>query len=184
MAQYFGKYRAQVVDVDDPEKRGRIRVKCPKVLGEDKSNWCQPCTPYAIDTAGDFVLPKVDEFVWVEFEEGDVQKPLWVGCLWSKEKSPVDPGTYSDEAPKYRQFEFEDIKITFKKENGDKIHELYLIVQDTGHSIQITEKQMVLTLGAATMKMSDENITLNIGGSTIQMLPAVINITSPTINLN
>lgn len=90
---YYGKYRAKVVDVKDPQKRGRIRVMCPKVLGEAKSAWCEPCIPVAYDLGGDFAIPKVGEFVWVEFEEGNSNKPIYTGGLWSTEKSP-DP-TYT-----------------------------------------------------------------------------------------
>lgn len=86
--QYFGKYRAKVVDVKDPQKRGRIRVMCPKVLGESKSSWCEPCIPVAYDLGGDFAIPKVGEFVWVEFEEGNPNKPVYTGGLWSTNKSP------------------------------------------------------------------------------------------------
>ena len=85
---YYGKYRAKVVDIKDPEKRGRIRVMCPKVLGEAKSSWCEPCVPIAYDLGGDFALPKLGEFVWVEFEAGDPNKPIYIGGLWSTEKSP------------------------------------------------------------------------------------------------
>lgn len=85
---FYGKYRAKVVDVSDPEKRGRIRVICPKVLGEAKSSWCEPCIPVAYDLGGDFAIPKVGEFVWVEFEEGNPNKPVYTGGLWSKNKSP------------------------------------------------------------------------------------------------
>lgn len=84
----YGKYRAKVVDVKDPEKRGRIRVLCPKVLGESKSAWCEPCIPVAYDYGGDFAIPKVGEFVWVEFEGGDTNKPVYTGGLWSTNKSP------------------------------------------------------------------------------------------------
>jgi len=85
---YYGKYRAQVVDVQDPQKRGRIRVMCPKVLGEAKSSWCEPCIPVAYDKGGDFAIPKVGEFVWVEFEEGNSNKPIYTGGLWSTDNSP------------------------------------------------------------------------------------------------
>jgi len=54
---YYGKYRAEVVDVNDPEQRGRIRVQCPKVLGSAKSAWCETCVPVAGDDEGDFCLP-------------------------------------------------------------------------------------------------------------------------------
>ena len=86
--QYFGKYRAKVVDVKDPEKRGRIRVMCPKVLGDAKSSWCEPCVPVAYDKGGDFAIPKLNEFVWVEFEEGNPNNPIYTGGLWSTNKSP------------------------------------------------------------------------------------------------
>ena len=87
-SQFYGKYRAKVVDVKDPEQRGRIRVLCPKVLGEAKSSWCEPCIPVAYDFGGDFAIPKVGEFVWVEFEEGNPNKPIYTGGLWSHKKSP------------------------------------------------------------------------------------------------
>lgn len=90
---FYGKYRAKVVDVQDPQKRGRIRVMCPKVLGEAKSSWCEPCVPVAYDYGGDFAIPKVNEFVWVEFEEGDPNKPIYTGGLWSSNKSPSSPYT-------------------------------------------------------------------------------------------
>ena len=85
---YYGKYRALVVDVKDPQQRGRIRVMCPKVLGDAKSSWCEPCVPVAYDRGGDFAIPKLNEFVWVEFEEGDPNKPIYTGGLWSTNKSP------------------------------------------------------------------------------------------------
>lgn len=88
---FYGKYRAKVVDVEDPQYRGRIRVMCPKVLGEAKSSWCEPCVPVAYDNGGDFAIPKVGEFVWVEFEEGNSNKPIYTGGLWSSNKSPSSP---------------------------------------------------------------------------------------------
>lgn len=85
---YYGKFRAKVVDIKDPENRGRIRVMCPKVLGSFKSAWCEPCVPVAYDFGGDFALPKINEFVWIEFEEGDVNKPIYIGGLWCTNKTP------------------------------------------------------------------------------------------------
>ena len=87
-SSFFGKYRAQVVDVQDPQYRGRIRVMCPRVLGTAKSSWCEPCVPVAYDKGGDFAIPKIGEFVWVEFEEGNPNKPIYTGGLWSNYNSP------------------------------------------------------------------------------------------------
>ena len=89
MAEFFGKYRATVVDIADPTKSGKIKVQCPKVIGEGKSGWALPCLPFANDTGGTLFMPKVGDLVWVEFEEGDANKPIWVGSFWKDGKNPV-----------------------------------------------------------------------------------------------
>lgn len=79
MDKYFGKYRGIVVDIDDPEKRGRIRVKCPTVLGKTNiSNWALPCFP-----PRQFVLPQVNDLVWMEFEGGYRDEPIWTGVFYT-----------------------------------------------------------------------------------------------------
>lgn len=107
---YYGKYRAKVVDVNDPQQRGRIRVVCPKVLGGAKSSWCEPCVPVAYDNGGDFALPRLNEFVWVEFEEGNPSYPIYTGGLWSSYNSPSP--SYS---PDTRLITWGNCKITMTK---------------------------------------------------------------------
>lgn len=111
--QYFGKYRAKVQNTNDPSKRGRIRVLCPKVLNDAVSNWCEPCVPVAYDSGGDFAIPKVGETVWVEFEEGDVNKPIYTGGWWSSDSTPVSPYDVST-----RCIEWNGCKILMKSSNG------------------------------------------------------------------
>jgi len=79
--EYFGKYRAFVTKNVDPMKMGRIKVKCPAVLGDYESAWALPCLPPKVKN-----LPSVGELVWVEFEEGNPDLPIWTG-VWYKEKS-------------------------------------------------------------------------------------------------
>ncbi|MFX0194748.1 MAG: phage baseplate assembly protein V [Candidatus Hodarchaeota archaeon] len=84
--KYYGKYRGIVVDNNDPEKLGRLKVKVPSMLGNDVvTGWAMPCLPYggALDQ-GFFFIPEVDAGVWVEFEGGDLEFPIWVGTFWSK----------------------------------------------------------------------------------------------------
>lgn len=78
---YYGKYRAEVVDNTDPEKRGRIRVKCPAVLGGQISRWALPCFP-----PNTFTVPQLGELVWVEFEGGTKDSPIWCGVFYTKEQ--------------------------------------------------------------------------------------------------
>lgn len=84
--KYYGKYRGKVVDNEDPEKLGRLKLKVPSVFGKDVvTGWAMPCLPYG--GAGDqgfFAIPEKEAGVWVEFEGGDLEYPIWVGTYWSK----------------------------------------------------------------------------------------------------
>lgn len=75
---FYGKYRAEVVDINDPEHSGRVRFKCPKVLGDLISNWALPCLPPHITG-----IPPVGTMIWVEFEEGRKDAPIWTGCFYT-----------------------------------------------------------------------------------------------------
>lgn len=85
---FNGKYRAYVVDVNDPENRGRIKVSVPAVTMEYHTTWCEPCFPY-----GEFSTPNVGECVWIEFQQGDLGKPVWVGTWYSQGNAPCSKGT-------------------------------------------------------------------------------------------
>lgn len=88
--KYYGIYQAIVSNIDDTEKRGRIKVKCPDVLGANtESAWCEPVVPIAYDNGGDFCLPQEEEAVWILFIGGDANKPVYLGGWWSKDKSPL-----------------------------------------------------------------------------------------------
>jgi uncharacterized protein involved in type VI secretion and phage assembly len=84
--RFFGKYRALVVDNDDPERLGRLKVSVPSLLGDQVvTGWAVPCVPYGGGTdRGMLFVPEVGDGVWVEFEEGDLEFPIWVGTFWSK----------------------------------------------------------------------------------------------------
>ncbi len=87
-ARYYGKYRGVVSDINDPEKIGRIRAKVPSVFLDMESQWAMPCSPYAGDGEGFFMIPPIDAGVWIEFEEGDLNRPIWTGGWWSQGKAP------------------------------------------------------------------------------------------------
>lgn len=83
---FYGKYRGIVVENADPEQLGRLKVKVPSVLGNEiVTGWAAPCVPYGGDmNQGMIFIPEVDAGVWVEFEAGDLEYPVWVGTYWSK----------------------------------------------------------------------------------------------------
>jgi uncharacterized protein involved in type VI secretion and phage assembly len=88
---YFGKYRGKVVNNIDPMQSGRIQVSVPSVLGEGRLSWAMPCAPYGGSNVGLFTIPPVDANVWVEFEEGNTDYPIWSGCFWGTGECPASP---------------------------------------------------------------------------------------------
>ena len=113
--KYYGLYQGFVTSIKDPEKRGRIRVKCPSVLGADtESAWCDPVVPVAYDNGGDFCIPSKNEAVWLLFIGGDSNKPAWLGGWWSKNKSPL--GTSYSDVDKVRFINYYDCSILMKKD--------------------------------------------------------------------
>ncbi|WP_197949619.1 phage baseplate assembly protein V [Bradyrhizobium glycinis] len=90
--RFFGKYRGVVEMNADPELKGRIQVMVPDVLGTVPTTWALPCLPNAGVKSGVHVIPAVGTNVWVEFEHGDPNKPIWTGCFWgSTTEAPVTP---------------------------------------------------------------------------------------------
>jgi len=80
--RFYGKYRGKVTDNQDPLQLGRIRAKVPDVLGDQESGWAMPCFPAAGSGMGLFALPKKDAGVWIEFEQGQPDYPLWSGAWY------------------------------------------------------------------------------------------------------
>jgi hypothetical protein len=80
--RYYGKYRGTVLINIDLEQRGRIMALVPDVLGLTPSNWALPCVPIAGKQQGTFMVPQVGAKVWIEFEQGDPDYPIWVGGFW------------------------------------------------------------------------------------------------------
>ena len=96
MSLYFGKYRGKVTNNEDPNQLGRIQVSVPAVFDEFTFNWAEPCVPYAGINTGFYAIPPVAANVWVEFEGGNPEKPIWSGCFWGLgEPPPLAVGTPS-----------------------------------------------------------------------------------------
>jgi hypothetical protein len=81
--RYYGKYRGTVVENIDPMQLGRILARIPDVFGDQPSSWAMPCVPAAGIQAGCFILPPVGSQVWMEFEQGNPDHPIWTGGFWS-----------------------------------------------------------------------------------------------------
>jgi uncharacterized protein involved in type VI secretion and phage assembly len=96
---FFGKYRGVVTDISDPLNLGRIRARVPDVTGNQECGWAMPCLPSAGSGMGVFALPKEGAGVWIEFEQGDPDYPIWSGCWWGS-AAEVPPALL---APPYKK---------------------------------------------------------------------------------
>jgi Type VI secretion system/phage-baseplate injector OB domain len=84
--QYFGKYRGIVLNHTDPLQLGRILAQ---VAGFSTiTSWAMPCLP-CVGTHGVLALPPVGTDVWIEFEQGNIDYPIWSGCFWTQGQPPL-----------------------------------------------------------------------------------------------
>ncbi len=79
--KYFGKYRGTVINNVDPMQMGRLMVQVPDISGLIPSTWAMPCFPVTGKQMGVWAVPLIGSGVWVEFEQGDPDYPIWVGCF-------------------------------------------------------------------------------------------------------
>src|SRR5262245_43260442 len=157
---FYGKYRGTVTDNKDPLMMGRVRAKVPDVMGDQESGWALPCLPFGGSGMGFFALPKTGAGVWIEFEHGDPDYPIWSGCwIGSSAEAPPDLLT-----PPYK-------KVVLKTEAGHSI-----IVDDTpgvgGITLQTASGQKLVMDSTGieidngqggTIKMSGPQVSLNNG---------------------
>ena len=92
---YYGKYRGKVLDNVDPLMLGRVLPMVPGLSGMPL-NWALPCMPYAGSDVGFYAIPPIGASIWVEFEGGNPNYPIWVGCFWQEgempaSQEPIDP---------------------------------------------------------------------------------------------
>ena len=80
--QFLGKFRGTVVNNIDPEQRGRLQVMVPDVSAFGLTTWALPSLPVGGLQSAIFSLPMIGSGVWIEFEQGDLDYPIWVGTFW------------------------------------------------------------------------------------------------------
>ena len=102
-ARYWNKYRGVITDVDDPRRNRRVRVRVPEVLGLDiETDWAlvQSATGGGPDH-GAFGQVTVGDTVLVEFESGDVNRPIVTGFWWGhpEGESPEAPALTRSDGP-------------------------------------------------------------------------------------
>jgi len=163
---YVGKYRATVLLNIDPEQRGRLQLMIPDVLGLVPSTWAEACVPLAGPTGppmGVYLVPPIGAGVWAEFEQGDLNRPIWTGCRWGAQSDiPTHVKTGLPVSPS-------------------------IVLQTLGqHAVVISDSPptpatggiMLQSMSKATILVNDSGIYISNGKG------ASINLVGPTVNIN
>ena len=159
-APFFGKYRGTVTDNKDPLMIGRIRANVPDVTGDADSGWATPCAPFGGSGVGFFAVPAEGAGVWIEFEHGDPDYPIWSGC-WFGSATDMPPTLLVPPPP-------------FKK---------VMVVTEGGHSILLDDTPGI---GGITLETADgAKIVMNALGVEISNgLGASVKLTGPQVSIN
>jgi len=152
---YSGKYRGVVTDNQDPSQSGRIKAKVPSVLGAGESGWAVPCVPYAGKGVGFLFIPPVGANVWIEFEEGDPQRPIWSGGFWGPGEAPKTPA-----AGDVKLIKTDFATITIKDSSGANG---IAIETSTGLKIIMDASGIELVNGASSVKLTPADVSINKG---------------------
>ena len=159
--KFYGKYRGTVLNNVDPLQTGRLQVQVPDVAGLLPSTWALPCLPFAGAASGFYAVPAPESTVWVEFEQGDPDYPVWTGCFWGS----------SADVPEMALAGVPELQQIVIQTTGSNM----LLVSDTPGP---TGGILLQTSSGAMISVSDIGIVIDNGqGATIEL-------TGPSVTVN
>ena len=154
----FGVYPAIVIDTNDPEGQGRVKITLP--WAADTQVWARVSTLMAGNNRGTWFIPDLGTEVLVAFEAGDATRPHVIGSLWNGRDQP--PASMDAE---------NNLKL-LRSRNGVRIS-----IDDTNGSESLKletpgGQRITLEDGAGSVVINDSN------GNSIKMGPGGIEVMS------
>lgn len=165
--KYYGKYRGVVVNNIDPMRIGRLQVIVPDVAAIVPMTWAMPCAPVGGIQMGLFTVPPPGAGVWIEFEQGDPDYPIWVGCFWgSMAEVPAMAQVVPPGVP--------GITMQTVLQNGITISDTpgptggILMKTTTGAFISVSDVGITISNGkGAIITMAGPSVDINLGALTV-----------------
>jgi hypothetical protein len=151
--RHFGKYRGLVSDVADPDDMCRIKATVPAIYDDQVSPWALPALPFAGNKHGLVLLPEVGDGVWIEFESGDISRPIWSGCWFTSGQRP---------APLKEKARLLATPAGHQVLIDEDANEIKLVHPD-GAQVTLGSSEITLSLGSCVLKISSSEINLNNG---------------------
>lgn len=195
MKRFFGKYRGKVTANQDPLHLGRVQIIVPAIFGEGRQSWALPCTPYAGKDVGLFLVPPIGANIWVEFEGGEPDYPIWSGCFWGEDELPQNARV--EDPAKVQVFRTSGITLTLSNVDNNKgitlevtdpvvSQPLKMIFNANGIELN-NNNRTIAKLMAETIELKNgESSTVTIAGDSIQLKESSIEVklTANSIDLN
>jgi len=160
MSKLVGKYRGRVENNIDPQMMGRVQVSVPAVHGDSTLAWAMPCVPYAGPGVGLFLIPPIGANVWVEFEGGDADQPIWTGCFWGPGEAPAVPAT-----PQTKVLKTDGVTITLNDQpsGGGLRIEVGPPVVPSPLTLMFDAAGIEVGNGAASIRLTPVSVSINNG---------------------
>jgi uncharacterized protein involved in type VI secretion and phage assembly len=160
-----------VIDLDDRDGLGRVRVRFPH-LDDAESTWARVAAPMAGKSRGLFFRPEKDDEVLVAFEQGDPRRPYILGGLWSTpDPPPADDGRRVDNNWRFFQsrsghlLKFDDTSGGERIEIVGKDQHQQIVIDASGDKITITCSSGDVAISAPSGKVSIDASTVEIKAS-------------------
>jgi uncharacterized protein involved in type VI secretion and phage assembly len=162
--RFYGKYRGVMTNNKDEKGLGRIQFKAQDVFGDKESpNWATPCVPYAGKGVGLYLIPPEKAFVWVEFEHGDPDYPVWTGCFWAEGEVPVKSDK-KETMPEKKVLKTDVGTITLNDSSSEggitietnKDPKMKIVINEDGIEIKVEAKP-----NDASVKLSGNKVSIN-----------------------
>lgn len=124
---YLSKYRGFVLNNEDEKTRGRLQVYIPAIHGKNKTSkkWCLPSGMMAGIGNGWYWLPQKDDPVWIEFEGGNPEFPIWSYGWYKDGASPEGSGpkkmVFQSVEGSRLEFDDDEKKVLLKRKDGQEI---------------------------------------------------------------
>jgi hypothetical protein len=200
--RWYGKYGGQVSGNEDPQQQGRVQVIVPAIFGAELAVWARPCFSF-----GHFFVPPVGAQVWVEFEAGDPEYPIWVGTWYPQSATPEEsrvtpPDNRVIQTPSGHTVEFDDTdgaaRITIRHKDNS-----FLAIDDKGSVVVANKNGSTLYLNAdggeaslmsehghvfamndgGVVLMNSDGASLDLSGDTVRITGAKIMLEGTTVSL-
>lgn len=96
IGRYYGSYRAFVVDNQDEDRLGRLKLRIPHLNANiDDDTWAFPSGVWGGKDYGIQMLPEIGDMVWVEYEYGNADYPVWKHAGYALDELPEEFSTVS-----------------------------------------------------------------------------------------